>query len=150
MRTIANARNALKSVGFELQHEDDLANRECIVNFYAYSPGGDAIPWYYPLEGDIFKAQTVWDSESCRGLHWSRLQYQCLPCGECLASVDSSPKTLFGVSRSAGLCPRELTTWESLLSVPKQLWLLVEGRNSSREYMQVLRAHEQSDGLVDL
>jgi hypothetical protein len=24
------------------------------------------VPWYYPLEGDIMKAQTLWDSESVR------------------------------------------------------------------------------------
>jgi hypothetical protein len=28
--------------------------------------GPDAVPWYYPLEGDIMKAQTLWDSESVR------------------------------------------------------------------------------------
>lgn len=26
--------------------------------------GPDAVQWYYPLEGDLRKAQTVWDSES--------------------------------------------------------------------------------------
>lgn len=26
--------------------------------------GGDEVPWYYPLEGDMRKAQTLWDSES--------------------------------------------------------------------------------------
>lgn len=25
-------------------------------------PGDDDLPWYYPLEGDIRKAQTAWDS----------------------------------------------------------------------------------------
>jgi sterol 24-C-methyltransferase len=24
--------------------------------------GPDVVPWYYPLEGDIMKAQTLWDS----------------------------------------------------------------------------------------
>ena len=26
-------------------------------------PGPDPIKWYFPLEGNIFKAQTTWDSE---------------------------------------------------------------------------------------
>ena len=49
MRPLAKAREAIVKVGFEIEHEDDLADR------------GDAIPWYYPLEGDISKAQTLWD-----------------------------------------------------------------------------------------
>jgi len=49
MRTTVDARNALKTVGFDVLHEEDLAARP------------DPIPWYYPLEGDITKAQTVWD-----------------------------------------------------------------------------------------
>lgn len=49
MRTIHAARKALKAVGFEIEHEEDLAARD------------DGPPWYYPLEGDIFKAQTLWD-----------------------------------------------------------------------------------------
>jgi hypothetical protein len=28
------------------------------------SPGPDPVPWYYPLEGDLRKAQTWWDCES--------------------------------------------------------------------------------------
>lgn len=50
MRNIAAARQALKTVGFEILHEEDLADR------------GDKIPWYYPLEGDIRKIQTLWDA----------------------------------------------------------------------------------------
>ncbi|TIA90579.1 hypothetical protein E3P99_01523 [Wallemia hederae] len=49
MRNVDNARNALKKVGFEIMHEEDLAARP------------DAIPWYYPLEGDIRKCQNLWD-----------------------------------------------------------------------------------------
>jgi len=49
MRTIVVARQALKNVGFEIVHDEDLADRP------------DVIPWYYPLEGDIRKSQTVWD-----------------------------------------------------------------------------------------
>lgn len=37
MRSIARAREALKNVGFEIQHEEDLADRP------------DDVPWYYPL-----------------------------------------------------------------------------------------------------
>ncbi|KAJ3472421.1 hypothetical protein NLI96_g13353 [Meripilus lineatus] len=53
MRSINSAREALKKVGFEIIHEEDLADRP------------DEIPWYYPLEGDIFKAQTAWDLLTC-------------------------------------------------------------------------------------
>lgn len=49
MRGYDNARQALKSVGFVIEHEEDLAERD------------DHVPWYYPLEGDIRKAQTLWD-----------------------------------------------------------------------------------------
>lgn len=51
MRTLHAARKALKAVGFEIEHEEDLAARP------------DDVPWYYPLEGDVMKAQTLWDSE---------------------------------------------------------------------------------------
>ncbi|KAG8963360.1 Delta(24)-sterol C-methyltransferase [Tulasnella sp. 419] len=49
MRTTKDARNALYNVGFEILHEEDLAERP------------DPIPWYYPLEGDFSKAQTWGD-----------------------------------------------------------------------------------------
>ncbi|CAK5262021.1 unnamed protein product [Mycena citricolor] len=49
MRSLKRAREALKSVGFDIVHREDLADR------------ADPVPWYYPLEGDVRKAQTVWD-----------------------------------------------------------------------------------------
>ena len=49
MRPIRLAREALANVGFQVEYEEDLAERP------------DEIPWYYPLEGDISKAQTPWD-----------------------------------------------------------------------------------------
>lgn len=49
MRTMEAARKAIKTVGFEIVHEEDLADRD------------DKIKWYTPLEGNIFKAQTLWD-----------------------------------------------------------------------------------------
>lgn len=49
MRPIRKAREALVNVGFTIEHEEDLAERP------------DEVPWYYPLEGDILKAQTLWD-----------------------------------------------------------------------------------------
>ncbi|PWN54210.1 putative delta(24)-sterol c-methyltransferase [Violaceomyces palustris] len=58
MRSIAAARSALKNVGFEIEHEEDLADR------------GDKIPWYYPLEGDIRKCQTLWDVAMCWRMTW--------------------------------------------------------------------------------
>ena len=64
MRTIADARKALKSVGFEILHEEDLADRMSYFFFWitcAKYAGADHVPWYYPLEGDLTKAQTWWD-----------------------------------------------------------------------------------------
>ncbi|KAG9041765.1 Delta(24)-sterol C-methyltransferase [Tulasnella sp. UAMH 9824] len=49
MRTRKDARKALVNVGFEIEHEEDLADRP------------DPIPWYYPLEGDFSKVQTWGD-----------------------------------------------------------------------------------------
>lgn len=49
MRTRVDSRKALVSVGFQIEHEEDLADRP------------DDVPWYYPLEGDFSKAQTVRD-----------------------------------------------------------------------------------------
>ena len=59
MRKIDDARQALKIVGFEIEHEEDLAGRD------------DDVPWYYPLEGDIRKAQTAWDYFTVWRSHWS-------------------------------------------------------------------------------
>jgi len=59
MRTTAEAREALKTVGFEILHEEDLAERP------------DPIPWYYPLEGDIRNAQTPWDYFTVWRTSWS-------------------------------------------------------------------------------
>lgn len=59
MRTIKQAREALTTVGFEILHEEDLADRP------------DEIPWYYPLEGDIWKAQTAWDYLTVWRMSWS-------------------------------------------------------------------------------
>jgi len=49
MRTYAQARKALNLTGFNIELDEDLAERP------------DEIAWYYPLEGDLRKAQTVWD-----------------------------------------------------------------------------------------
>lgn len=49
MRPLKLAHQAVCDVGFKVEHVEDLAERP------------DAIPWYYPLEGDIRKAQTLWD-----------------------------------------------------------------------------------------
>lgn len=59
MRPLALARKALHDVGFEVLHEEDLADRP------------DEIPWYYPLEGDISKAQTWWDYFTVWRMSWS-------------------------------------------------------------------------------
>ena len=49
MRPLRMARQAIVDVGFEIEYEDDLADRP------------DPVPWYYPLEGNIWQAQTLWD-----------------------------------------------------------------------------------------
>jgi len=59
MRPLSMAREALKTVGFQIEHEEDLAARP------------DPIPWYYPLEGDIRKAQTIWDYFTVWRMSWS-------------------------------------------------------------------------------
>ncbi|KAF8155764.1 delta-sterol C-methyltransferase [Crassisporium funariophilum] len=59
MRPLSMAREALKTVGFQIEHEEDLADRP------------DPIPWYYPLEGDIRKAQTAWDYVTVWRMSWS-------------------------------------------------------------------------------
>ncbi|KAI5122087.1 hypothetical protein M0805_002209 [Coniferiporia weirii] len=59
MRHLAKAREALVKVGFQIEHEEDLADRP------------DPIPWYYPLEGDIRKAQTAWDYFTVWRMSWS-------------------------------------------------------------------------------
>lgn len=59
MRPLGQAREALKKVGFQIELEEDLAERP------------DPIPWYYPLEGDIFKAQTFWDYLTVWRMSWS-------------------------------------------------------------------------------
>lgn len=53
MRNAKNAHEAFVAAGFEIIVEEDLAARP------------DAIPWYYPLEGDLRKAQTVYDLLTC-------------------------------------------------------------------------------------
>ncbi|KAF8649079.1 hypothetical protein AX16_006026 [Volvariella volvacea WC 439] len=59
MRPLHLAREALRTVGFQIEHEEDLAERP------------DPIPWYYPLEGDIRKAQTFWDYLTVWRMSWS-------------------------------------------------------------------------------
>jgi sterol 24-C-methyltransferase len=59
MRPLAQARAAIKSVGFEVEVDEDLAERD------------DAITWYYPLEGDLRKAQTTWDYFTVWRMSWT-------------------------------------------------------------------------------
>jgi sterol 24-C-methyltransferase len=59
MRILSRSRDAFDNVGFQVLHEEDLAERP------------DPIPWYYPLEGDIFKAQTLYDLFMCWRISWS-------------------------------------------------------------------------------
>jgi hypothetical protein len=75
MRNIAACRTALQNVGFEICHEEDLADRDECVPSLSLSPPWTAIlmwmstlsevKWYYALEGDIRKVQTLWDVAMC-------------------------------------------------------------------------------------
>jgi len=58
MRTIKQARQALKTVGMEILVDEDLAERP------------DEIRWYYPLEGNLFKCQRLWDMVMVWRMTW--------------------------------------------------------------------------------
>ena len=49
MRPISESIDAFNTVGFEILHKDDLADRD------------DPVTWYHTLEGDLSKAQTWYD-----------------------------------------------------------------------------------------
>lgn len=72
MRSIDRCRQAIKTVGYEIVHEEDLADRgEWVTKPYSYLyPSRDwwekfaihsEVPWYYSLTGDLRMAQTWWD-----------------------------------------------------------------------------------------
>lgn len=87
MRTIKQARSALKTAGFEIQEEQDLADV------------GDKIKWYYPLEGDLRKCQTVWDLFTC----WRMTRFGSFTTQTAvrvLESVGLVPKGTFDVGES--------------------------------------------------
>lgn len=118
--------------------------------------GPDAVQWYYPLEGDLRKAQTVWDSESpltvdrsrtaerpqaarrCWKAHVERerercdLTPQCSPASAPRGSAKSSPKTRSGVSKSSASCPRVRTMSERLCVPRPSTWLRVVRRSCLR------------------
>ncbi|KAJ6473254.1 delta-sterol C-methyltransferase [Mycena sanguinolenta] len=59
MRPISAARKALHSVGFTVEHDEDLAEHD------------DPVRWFYPLQGDIRKAQTAWDFFTVLRISWA-------------------------------------------------------------------------------
>ncbi|KAI6097192.1 hypothetical protein F5141DRAFT_1220198 [Pisolithus sp. B1] len=59
LRPMKLARQAMRNVGFQIDHEEDLADRP------------DQISWYYSLEGDILKAPTAWDYFTFWRMSWS-------------------------------------------------------------------------------
>jgi len=87
MRPLRLASEALKKVGFEIEHEEDLAARP------------DPIPWYYPLEGDISKAQTFWDYLTVWRMSWSG-QLVSHNCMRVMEFVGLLPKGTFDVGES--------------------------------------------------
>lgn len=98
MRTLERARQAMANVGFQLEHDEDLAERS------------DDIPWYYPLEGDISKAQTAWDYFTVWRMSWSGM----------LVS-----HTTIKVLEMLGLLPKG--TWEVSESLKTAATSLVKG-----------------------
>jgi sterol 24-C-methyltransferase len=61
MVNISEAVDAMKAVGFEMLHREDLADRE------------DPMPWYWPLAGDLQYLQSVFDVFTVvRMTHWGR------------------------------------------------------------------------------
>lgn len=111
MRTLTDARNALKSVGFQIEHEEDLADRP------------DVVPWYYPLEGDIRKAQTVWDMFTV--FRMSKLGYTITQNAVwAFEKVGFVPKGTHSVGESLIVAAKNLVAGgQSKLFTPMALWV---------------------------
>jgi len=61
MEKIEVALDAIKAAGFQLEHNEDLADRP------------DEYPWYWPLSGDLKYMQSIWDFPTLvRMTHWGR------------------------------------------------------------------------------
>lgn len=58
MVKIDEALEAIKGAGFELLHNEDLADRP------------DAIPWYYPLAGQLKYCRSLWDLFTIGRMTW--------------------------------------------------------------------------------
>lgn len=111
MRTISAARKALKSVGFEIEHEEDLADRP------------DPVAWYYPLEGNVMKAQTLWDIVLCfRATHLGMRITQNALWG--LEKFRLVPKGTYDVGESLIVAANGLTRGgREKLFTPMMLWV---------------------------
>lgn len=55
MVTRQSAEDAMRAVGFQIEHHEDLAARK----------GNDIKPWYAPLTGEWNQAHSAWDLVSC-------------------------------------------------------------------------------------
>ena len=58
MEKIEVALQAIKAAGFELEMNEDLADRP------------DALPWYWPLTGDFRMMSSIWDFFTILRLTW--------------------------------------------------------------------------------
>lgn len=58
MVKVSDGLDAIKAAGFDLLHNEDLAERE------------DVAPWYYPLAGDFKHMQTIWDFPTIARMTW--------------------------------------------------------------------------------
>ena len=95
MRPRAQARAALLSVGFVIEHDEDLAERN------------DEVPWYYPLEGDLRKAQTLWDYVTVfRISRPGRIMTRCFVAT--LELVGLLPKGTWDISKALEVAARSL------------------------------------------
>lgn len=87
MRTIVQARSALKTVGFEILHEEDLAARD------------DRIPWFYPLRGNLSECQSLWDYATVIRMTWlGKLVTQSTV--KVLETIGMAPKGTFDVGEA--------------------------------------------------
>jgi len=111
MRTIAQARQALKTVGFEILHAEDLAARE------------DRIPWYYPLRGNLRECQTIWDYATVVRMTWfGKVLTQSMV--RVLEAVGLAPKGTFDIGEALKVAADALVAGgEAKLFTPMMLFV---------------------------
>lgn len=109
IRTIERATQGLKTVGFEILHSEDLAAR------------ADAVPWYYPLRGNLAEVQTLWDFLTM--LRLTRIGRGCTQVGlKALEALRIVPQGTFAVGQSLNIAAEALVVGgEAGVFTPMQL-----------------------------